>query len=371
MRENNRKPIEKCIKKLPQFTTMNVIDGQAGLVIYSSLNFYSLTIYNILNIIVLLILAGVSIAMLTGQNGILTQAQRAKTETSNAEEDELRGLTALEAATNLENTIYIDNSTGEEKTVTIPAGFAVSQVEGENTVDDGLVIIDSKGNEFVWVPVNIDNYVRIDFGIQAGLYSTYHETLSDIESESIQKYGGYYIGRYEAGDYESTHNRTYRDENSSSDNTISIRRGQVPYNYISVEQAIILSNDMKEKQGYSSVNTRLCSSYAYDAAVTFISKVEKNYALSSPQGNYKDRSFKYIDRGAAAVGAGGNKHRKRDSGGFLGAGNKPSRFRHGSVHPDRAPGRAAGGKSFPIPLWEGVQTADRILRGLYLGAGLV
>lgn len=34
-------------------------------------------------------------------------------------------------------------------------------------------------------------------------------------------------------------------------------------------------------------------------------------------------------------------------------------------------GRAAGGKPFPIPLWEGVQTADRILRGLHLGAGLV
>ena len=49
MRENNRKPIEKCRKKLPQFTTMNVIDGQAGLVIYSSLIFYSLTIDNILN----------------------------------------------------------------------------------------------------------------------------------------------------------------------------------------------------------------------------------------------------------------------------------------------------------------------------------
>ena len=56
MREENRKPIAS-IKKLPQFTTMNVIDGQAGLVNYSSLIFYSLTIDNILNIIVLLILA--------------------------------------------------------------------------------------------------------------------------------------------------------------------------------------------------------------------------------------------------------------------------------------------------------------------------
>ena len=53
MREKNRKPIANNRKKLPQFTTMNVIDGQAGLVNYSSLIFYSLTIDNILNITIL------------------------------------------------------------------------------------------------------------------------------------------------------------------------------------------------------------------------------------------------------------------------------------------------------------------------------
>ena len=41
----------------------------------------------VITIIVLLILAGVSIAMLTGQNGILTQANTAKTDTANAELD--------------------------------------------------------------------------------------------------------------------------------------------------------------------------------------------------------------------------------------------------------------------------------------------
>lgn len=51
MREKNRKPIASYIK-LPQFTTMNVIDGQAGLIIYASLIFYSLTIDNILNTII-------------------------------------------------------------------------------------------------------------------------------------------------------------------------------------------------------------------------------------------------------------------------------------------------------------------------------
>ena len=73
MREKNRNSIE-IEKMLPQFTTMNVIDGQAGLMSYSSLIFYSLTIDNILNIIVLLILAGVSIATLTGENGIFYES---------------------------------------------------------------------------------------------------------------------------------------------------------------------------------------------------------------------------------------------------------------------------------------------------------
>ena len=95
MRENNRNSIEKCRKKLPQFTTMNVIDGQAGLIIYTSLIFYSLTIDNILNIIVLLILAGITIATLTGENGVLTQANDSKEKTEIAKETEMINLAVI------------------------------------------------------------------------------------------------------------------------------------------------------------------------------------------------------------------------------------------------------------------------------------
>ena len=110
MREKNRNSIEKCIKRLPQFTTMNVIDGQAGLVDYSGLIFYSLTIDNILNIIVLLILASISIAMLTGENGILTKANEAKIETEIAEyREELEMIRpGLEVDKNLENLVQTE-----------------------------------------------------------------------------------------------------------------------------------------------------------------------------------------------------------------------------------------------------------------------
>ncbi len=63
---------------------MNVIEGQAGLENYSSLFFYSLTIDNILNIIVLLILAGVAISLTIGQNGIFSRAQTAVVLNENA-----------------------------------------------------------------------------------------------------------------------------------------------------------------------------------------------------------------------------------------------------------------------------------------------
>ena len=75
MREKNRKPIAS-IKKLPQFTTMNVIDGQAGLISYFSLIFYSLTIDNILNIVILIILATVGISFVFGEDGLIARAQQ-------------------------------------------------------------------------------------------------------------------------------------------------------------------------------------------------------------------------------------------------------------------------------------------------------
>ena len=123
MRENNRNSIAS-MGKLPQFTTMNVIDGQAGLVNYSSLIFYSLTIDNILNIIVIVLLAGATIATLTGDNGVLQQATNAKEQTNVAKEKEWINLAIMSLraegkeinATNLKT--EIERTSGEEVEVT-------------------------------------------------------------------------------------------------------------------------------------------------------------------------------------------------------------------------------------------------------------
>ena len=113
MRENYRNSIAR-INKFPQFTTMNVIDGQAGLIICASLIFYSLTIDNILNIIVLLILAAISLTMLTGDNSILKRAVYAKEQTERAEIEEALRLAYIDLIgkdrLNYSTTASLDNA---------------------------------------------------------------------------------------------------------------------------------------------------------------------------------------------------------------------------------------------------------------------
>ena len=70
----------------------------------------------VITIIVLLILAGVSIAMLTGQNGILTQANTAKVNTSTAEAEEAIKLGVNEILTNKMDPTYDGDENVFDKT---------------------------------------------------------------------------------------------------------------------------------------------------------------------------------------------------------------------------------------------------------------
>ncbi len=135
----------------------------------------------VVTIIVLLILAGISIMMLAGQNGILNRAAEAKEKTGAAQEEE------KEKMQSYENTInkYISNYSEEnnnlpESAVGQPAGTAIKNpnsygtnsnaqatADGEGkyfakpkdaeyitgTVNTG-VVVKIKKSEFVWVPVD-------------------------------------------------------------------------------------------------------------------------------------------------------------------------------------------------------------------------
>lgn len=95
----------------------------------------------VITIIVLLILAGVSIAMLTGDNGILTQANKAKEDTNNAEiveriNLELNALysTVLESAT--KDVFDVTPSTGDvaKAQKNLPSGYTVEATEGNKKI---------------------------------------------------------------------------------------------------------------------------------------------------------------------------------------------------------------------------------------------
>ncbi len=181
-------------------------------------------------------------------------------------------------------------------TVWIPEGFKIAD-DSASTVQGGVVIEDKDGNQFVWVPVDsIGDYKRTAYKNE-DINSMHIEDLPEDERASVEKYKGFYIGRYEAGDKDSTELKTLRTSESNSNNRISIKEGQTPYNYVTRAQAKSLSAGFRIQQNYGlNIITKLVSSYAWDTTIAFIQKTVNNYGISSPQGNYGDVStFTYTD----------------------------------------------------------------------------
>ena len=127
-------------------------------------------------------------------------------------------------------------------------------------------------------------------------YFDFTEALPEDEKTSVERYKGFYIGRYEAGDKESTGTTkaTFRTSSSDTSNSVTIKADQVPYNYVTRTQAISLAEGFKTQQGYKA-KTKLVSSYAWDTTIAFIEKTVNNYGSSSSQGNYNDKSVTYKD----------------------------------------------------------------------------
>ena len=178
--------------------------------------------------------------------------------------------------------------------VWIPEGFRIS-TDSASTVQGGVVIEDKDLNQFVWVPVAaLADYKRTWYtGEDPFSDSDYSEALPEDEKTSVEKYKGFYIGRYEAGDKENTEAKTLRSSNDVT-KTVTIKAGQVPYNYVTRTQAVSLAEGFATKQGYKA-KTKLVSSYAWDTTIAFLQKVNSDYGSSSEEGNYNDKTFSYTD----------------------------------------------------------------------------
>ena len=104
-------------------------------------------------------------------------------------------------------------SVGDGETVPIPKGFfyvggsmSSGVIISDNEADKYYGQIDKtthdyatklKGNQFVWIPCTINEYTKIDFGMSST--SSWDRETNTAEETQISKYGGFYVGRYEAG----------------------------------------------------------------------------------------------------------------------------------------------------------------------------
>ena len=176
--------------------------------------------------------------------------------------------------------------------VWVPEEFKIAK-DSASTVQGGVVIEDKDLNQFVWVPVaTLADYKRTWYTGWSS-FSDYSEALPEDEKTSVERYKGFYIGRYEAGDKESTVAKTLRSSNDVT-KTVTIKANQAPYNYVTRTQAVSLAEGFATKQGYKA-KTKLVSSYAWDTTIAFIQKVNSDYGNSSEEGNYKDIAFSYTD----------------------------------------------------------------------------
>ena len=182
-----------------------------------------------------------------------------------------------------------------EDGVPIPRGF--EYVTG--TKETGTVIEDSIGNQFVWIPVTEGDYKK-DFSFKSWYGATADNTSDDPslptgiadEAADVKKYGGFYIGRYEAG--------IPTGETSPSNTTgkpVSKQGAKVwtNINYANAKASaeLMISNEY--------VQTGLLTGKAWDTTCHWIEDYIKNLNANSSlkdsryYGNYSNSTFKYIN----------------------------------------------------------------------------
>ena len=167
----------------------------------------------------------------------------------------------------------------------LPDGFA--QVEG-TTLENGLTIQDSKGNQYVWIEVpktsevyptaglNIKNFTTEEYtAIETDLHTYtndyrdgtsykdeyYSDEVTGLKSEqytalkqkmlkSVYKNGGFYIGKYETGIENAP--KTDGDKNTAPTEIPVIKQNAYPYNYVTCSQAQTLASGMVKSENYTS-----------------------------------------------------------------------------------------------------------------------
>ena len=191
-------------------------------------------------------------------------------------------------------------------TVKIPAGFKVAEDSG-TTIDEGIVIEDSKQNQFVWVPVSKENFesefVRRE-GYSEGSQQNYLSNCGEADAtgnntnakvtetattqqeakdmyKSVKANGGFYIGRYEAG--KSTDGKVVVQKNANVYNNIPwSSTGEMQESETATTGgAVELSRNFAKENNYKTVQSTLIYGVQWDAVMNWVKDVENSSATST------------------------------------------------------------------------------------------
>ena len=301
----------------------------------------------VVTIVVLLILAGVSINLVLGNNGIIAKAKEAQRKSAEASQNDLIGMNEL--AQQLEE--QINGSTGNGgKTEPETVPYLPSDdfhYDTSTSVATGLVIKDASGNEYVWVVVprttavykttglgkttftdadytSIENDLKeytktyrgstsysdtyvADTANVGWLTSSEYTELKNSMLKSVYENGGFYVGRYEAG---ITENRTSNTDKNTDGKYIMPSTAPVskadayPYTWVTRTQAQNLASNVNSGTKTSS----LMFGVQWDLVLAFMSrdtaKITSTDVLtknSTVIGNYRDSVFQLSQTGKYAT----------------------------------------------------------------------
>ena len=271
----------------------------------------------VVTIVVLLILAGVSINLVLGNNGIIARAKDAETKSAEASQNDLKGMNGL--VSEMEGALAGNGSTGSGSgnggaggsgtDTNVPEAATAETApyfpdntftKKEGTIDTGLVIQDASGNEYVWVvvpkslynntaynsnnakkPSSSTDYANIEYCLQqytatyrketsnsdvyypddknVGWFAdeTAYNNLKNSMLKSVYENGGFYVGRYEAGI--GTNRASKSATNSDGKYTIEgmptpvTKADAYPYTYVTRTQAQNLASNVNSGDKTSSL----------------------------------------------------------------------------------------------------------------------
>ena len=249
----------------------------------------------VITIVLLIILSGIMITIGLAENGLFARAKEAKTKYITAEKEEEKMFNELYKELGIEDELpentptteagrvvktpekwkttlpnYVDIQTRKQvkDSYKVASVYAVSVGDGNEvpvpidfyyvggTLESGIVISDNsedrnkdagkedvrkelKGNQFVWIPCSLEDYHKISFGEDTYDNAGWDRETNALELPQIEKYEGFYIGRYEAGVGTLNKEKEQKGENNPFDYTVTFTNGASLFNSVGIQTGLI------------------------------------------------------------------------------------------------------------------------------------